>query len=849
GEARRKAPRASVAGAAAAAEQRRRLSAARAPPPALAAPRRAIAQKSQPQGHTVRWTDRASGYDLCRGCVEHWRERAPDEGAQAPRPGLPGCAPSRGAGAPEDEPTAAQGGDAAAGDPPPADEGGPPPGGGGAPAPEVGAEPGGSAAAVPAGQLLADASQRSLASEAGAAPKDALEDIPEPQLHAEVQALVVSANLESTTVGQLRAALEKRLGLQVGSLGSRKSLRRRVCQLFQQEVLKKAQRGADCERIAKALVDYDDYPADVRQMLIESLPHAMRARPLHAHQVRLLGIANDALGDYRGQLSGLLTSSEAQCELAEAEERGRQAARHGAASAEAQAEATAGAAKALLEDAVAEVTRTEHQLEQAEQMMQVAAEEVAELQRAREAIVRVSDGPFRLLMRGEWAGKEDLERAFAAVQQHFENYNAEEALLAAAGIALRQRPSERTRFDEITLSSLEETLSGHLGSCEARLAEKPEFQAESKRLAASALLGVVVQRQQEQFAASKAAHDAHAEASAARRAAEVELAAASAAVAAARCEQARLKEGLDALDQTLALLARIIAGEAPPAADAEAGAAASAAAEALAEDIICEASSQPEVAAALEGLGAPALALGTGASLAGAEEGAAGASQREGGSVEVHEVADGGGECAAAESASDVEMITEGDEGAAVEVASDVEMARDGDEEAAAAEAPCDAEVAPVPAGEGASAGAEEDAPPPGEAALKDPMAAAALLQEGGDGRESGCPEEAAEDGEDGEDEEEDDDEEGEEGEEGDAPRPEDQAPPADAAPGSAGSARPRDTAGPARGEATRASDAGSPACSPRRPPSAKTGSDRTPLQRVPTPLSPGGFPVPGQAA
>merc|ERR1719382_287046 len=159
-------------------------------------------------------------------------------------------------------------------------------------------------------------------------------------------------------------------------------------------------------------------------------------------------------------------------------------------------------------------------------MMQLAAEEVAELRRAKEAILSVSEGPFKQLVRGEWAGEEDLERTLAAVTQHFEDNNAEEALMAAAGIALRQRPAERTRFDQITLSSLEVTLNGHLSSCEARLAEKPEFQAESKQLAASALLGVVVQRQQEQFAACKAAHDAHAEASAARRTAEGELVAA-----------------------------------------------------------------------------------------------------------------------------------------------------------------------------------------------------------------------------------------------------------------------------------------------------------------------------------
>jgi hypothetical protein len=408
---------------------------------------------------------------------------------------------------------------------------------------------------------LADASVASLEGEADPAQKDALSDIPESRLVVEVQSLLVSVNLDAMTVGQLRTALEKRLGLQAGTLGSKKSLRRRVGQLFQQEVLKKSQRNPDCERIAKALVDYEDYPASVRQMLMESLPHALASRPLHDHQVRLLGIARDALSDFRGQLAEKLTCSQASCDLSEVEVCGREASRQGAVSVEEQASARAASAEALLQEAVEEAQRAEFQLSQAEQRIKVAADEVAELLRARETAVAVSEGPLQLLLVGEWADAKDREKAITEIRQHLEMLNAEDAILAAADVALRHRPTERTRFDLVTVDSVQRLFAMQQESQEGRLAEKPEFQAESKRLAASAFLGVAVQRQQEQAEACKAARKSLEEALEARRETDKELAAAAATAETHQKQRADLQERLSELDETLSVVDRLTSGE------------------------------------------------------------------------------------------------------------------------------------------------------------------------------------------------------------------------------------------------------------------------------------------------
>ncbi|CAE7394521.1 PGLP2, partial [Symbiodinium necroappetens] len=79
-------------------------------------------------------------------------------------------------------------------------------------------------------------------------------DIPDARLIAEVQSILVNVDLQSMTLGALRARLEGNLGLTDGALAARKRIRRRLSFVVHQEVLKKSQRSQQCEKVVKELV-------------------------------------------------------------------------------------------------------------------------------------------------------------------------------------------------------------------------------------------------------------------------------------------------------------------------------------------------------------------------------------------------------------------------------------------------------------------------------------------------------------------------------------------------------------------------------------------------------------------
>lgn len=139
-----------------------------------------------------------------------------------------------------------------------------------------------------------------------------------PSKRAELCALLVGADLESVTVGQARAELERRLGLQAGSLAC-KSHQLDCTATY--EVLRQLHSNAACEQIAKVLVGFRQYPRSACLMLLEGLPSALVPLDgsLHAHQLQFLSMVRDALCDAQHHATHEMDACEAQLHITESE--------------------------------------------------------------------------------------------------------------------------------------------------------------------------------------------------------------------------------------------------------------------------------------------------------------------------------------------------------------------------------------------------------------------------------------------------------------------------------------------------------------------------------------------------
>jgi len=191
-------------------------------------------------------------------------------------------------------------------------------------------------------------------------------DIPDARLIAEVQSILVNVDLQSMTLGALRARLEGNLGLTDGALAARKRIRRRLSFVVHQEVLKKSQRSQQCEKVVKEILRLDDYPLPARQMLIESLHHSICTNgdtTLHPHQVRLLGIARDALLDGKSKLEAAKVTIEEALQKAEMDLAAQDSATTAALASEVSACHSAAAAEAAAKETEIEVAETEQELE------------------------------------------------------------------------------------------------------------------------------------------------------------------------------------------------------------------------------------------------------------------------------------------------------------------------------------------------------------------------------------------------------------------------------------------------------------------------------------------------------
>jgi len=389
----------------------------------------------------------------------------------------------------------------------------------------------------------------------------AVSEIPETRIRAEVQALLVGVDLAAVTVGELRGRLEASLGLDAGVLSARKSLRRRVSFLVHHEVLKKVQRSADCEKIVKELMELQEYPANARQMLIESLPHALSLSPdgatvLHTHQIRLLCIVQDALQDGRQSVEAARLEHEAQAQRAEEESIAQEAAAAAAAEAVSAANAAFEKEQAFLkemEDEIAEMTK-ELEAKKAE-----ASSVIKETQRLRAVCQSISDvrgGPVEQLASGKWETEEDWWEAFVSVQQHLLDTGAESSLLDAATISLRKRPEDRSNFDQMAVSGVTSLLADQLAAAEARVQERGrlEMEAEARAMGAAALMDATRSRAEQQAEALAQARSKQEAAAAALATAEAAVPECRASAAKHRSAEAEAAAHLQRLAEALELL-------------------------------------------------------------------------------------------------------------------------------------------------------------------------------------------------------------------------------------------------------------------------------------------------------
>lgn len=399
-----------------------------------------------------------------------------------------------------------------------------------------------------------------------------LNEVPEARLRAEVQALLVGVDLTTTTIGELRGRLETKLGLDAGRLASRKSLRRRVCFLVQHEVLKKTQRSAECEILVKELLQLEDYPTPVRQMLIDSLPQAALAvsteghAALHPHQLRLLGIVQDAFLEKRPKLQAEVATVEAEFRSAENALRFQDEEIAALVAAEAAAKAASGKTKALVDDNEAELARKEQELESSQAKIAEALKESEQLKEERASILAIRIGPADVLAQGTWGTQQAWWEAFAALQQHLLDTGAESSLLDAATVSLKKLPADRSAFDNMAVNGVTGFLAEQLASADAKLAQRGrvEMEAESSKLSISSLLDAMRARLVTHTEAAANAMAAEAASTGQVESAKAALPQRRNAVVELQASEQKVVEKLRLLDEALSLLDRWISGKEVP---------------------------------------------------------------------------------------------------------------------------------------------------------------------------------------------------------------------------------------------------------------------------------------------
>merc|ERR1719221_771874 len=91
-----------------------------------------------------------------------------------------------------------------------------------------------------------------------------------------------------------------------------------------------------------------------------------------------------------------------------------------------------------------------------------------------------------------------METALAEVLLFLEVIAAETSLQSAVPVALRKRPAERTKFDNISIDMLDETIAEKIGAGDPAVVARAVFQAEAAKLAVEAMIHTFRSRSAEQ---------------------------------------------------------------------------------------------------------------------------------------------------------------------------------------------------------------------------------------------------------------------------------------------------------------------------------------------------------------
>lgn len=392
-------------------------------------------------------------------------------------------------------------------------------------------------------------------------------DISDACFAAEVQALLVGADLSCITFGELRGRLEARMGLTVGALASRKTLRRRISFLVHQEVLKKSQRSEECEKIVKEILKLD-CPMSVRQMLIDSLHHCLSvpdATGLHPHQVRLLGIARDALSEGMVKLEDMHHKCEEVLQTVEVELHTKETQAAAAMSEAVKAKEVAVKAEATAKETESEMAELRKDLETFSQKAKEVFQETQELSQKQKAIVEVQKR-LDCMAQGLWGSDEEWWECFAALQQHLLDTGAESSLLTAATVSLKKQPVERSEFDVIAVEAVCRFLAEQLLAASRQLSLRPqlEMEAEAATLSRQSLLNATQQRAMEHAQAFKEASDAQEQCSTIAANAAAALPDSQARADEQRQQQADFKSRLQLLGEAIHQVSSWISGSSIP---------------------------------------------------------------------------------------------------------------------------------------------------------------------------------------------------------------------------------------------------------------------------------------------
>jgi hypothetical protein len=415
-------------------------------------------------------------------------------------------------------------------------------------------------AATPADAKLAQVPDVELARSTKVVP---VVDVPDGQLRTELQSLLVGVDLASVTVGQLRGRLEQRLGLGTGALASRKRLRRQVSWAVQEEVAKKAKRSTDCDRIVKALIEYEEYPEGARQMLIDSLPEAVSySGEPHPHQARLLQIVSDALVEARRGIEDKIEVCQAGLRSAEKEHQTISGRTEEANAIEADKAVNVTAAEEELKIARECVRQTEEDSKQASLRLQSTADDAAALRDRMKGLRNVVEGPMQTLLDGAWTEESARDADLGVLQEHLGELGAESAMLDAVAVALVRRPPQRGVFDNVTATEVKRLLVKRVEELTTHVmeAESKQVSMEAEALAASSMLGVTRERSEASSKKLQTAREHHASAVLAVKAAVVQVASSARMVELCISEKDLYGGRRQELNETIAIVQRLIDG-------------------------------------------------------------------------------------------------------------------------------------------------------------------------------------------------------------------------------------------------------------------------------------------------